>query len=119
MKKISTLFIALSVFGFSINAAMAENPSTVNYDTPVPLEGTVKKENGYPMLYLPSPITAVAKPEDVLYSTYSGAKKLQIVWSGKKLPIGCIKANGQLFGAHTAHHKTDVLLELSSYEPCK
>ncbi|MDO9837443.1 DUF4431 domain-containing protein [Glaesserella parasuis] len=119
MKRLFNLALVISLSSFS-PIILAKNPVSVEYDTKVILEGTVKKESGYPMLYLPSPITAVANPEsEGLYSTVKGAQKLQIVWLGDKLPTGCIIASGVLFGAHTIHHKTDVLIELESFKKCK
>lgn len=112
------VLLAVSLL-ISANYALAANPSSVNYDTSVTLEGTLKVEKGYPMLYLPAPITAVAGANsDGLYDTFNGAKKLQVVWLGNKLPTGCILATGSLFGAHTVDHKTDVLIQLKSYKSC-
>ncbi|MFP4731366.1 hypothetical protein [Pasteurella multocida] len=112
------VLLAVSLL-ISASCVSAANPSSVNYDTSVTLEGTLKVEKGYPMLYLPAPITAVAGADsDGLYDTFKGAKKLQVVWVGNKLPTGCILATGSLFGAHTVDHKTDVLIQLASYKPC-
>jgi len=118
MMKCKVLLTAVSLL-VSAGYVSAANPSSVNYDTPVTLEGTLKVEKGYPMLYLPAPITAVARAgSDGIYATFNGAKKLQVVWVGEKLPAGCMLATGSLFGAHTAAHKTDVLIQLESYKPC-
>lgn len=116
--KLKVLLTAVSLL-VSASYVSAANPSSVDYDTPITLEGTLKVEKGYPMLYLPAPITAVAGANsDGLYDTFSGAKKLQVVWVGEKLPIGCMLATGSLFGAHTVDHKTDVLIQLKSYKSC-
>ncbi|MGR3808212.1 DUF4431 domain-containing protein [Pasteurella testudinis] len=120
MMKKATIAIILStaLFGLS-SVAQAENPIQVDYSTPLTLEGNIKKENGYPMLYLDAPGINVRKGGDSYYSDIDGVRKLQIVWSGEKLPVGCVFAEGTLFGAETAHHKTDVLIELNAYKLCK
>lgn len=117
MKKIiltSALFVAF------INVSFAVNPPKVEYDTPVTLQGEIKKENGYPMLYLPKPIsTVLGADSDGMYNPVERVQKIQIVWTKDKLPTGCVTVKGELFGAHTNHHKTDVLIELTSYQKCK
>lgn len=120
MKKSVISLILCSSFIAPSFASTFSNPKKVEYDTLVTLQGTIKKENGYPMLYLPSPISTVLGSDDEgLYQPVDKAQKIQIVWAKEKLPTGCVQAKGQLFGAHTMHHKTDVLIELQSYKKCK
>ncbi|MGV6989239.1 DUF4431 domain-containing protein [Testudinibacter sp. P80/BLE/0925] len=116
MKKITVVFATL-LCGFSV-FSLADNPTQVNYSTPLTLQGNIKKENGYPMLHLAAPGINLRGGEESFYPNIDGVRKLQIVWSGKKLPVGCVFAEGTLFGAETAHHKTDVLIELKTYKPC-
>ncbi|MBV6540733.1 DUF4431 domain-containing protein [Ursidibacter maritimus] len=117
MKK---LLVSLFLLGSFSTVSFAMNPSKVEYDTPVTLQGTIQKENGYPMLLLTKPIsTVLGADSDGTYNPVERAQKIQIVWTKEKLPLGCVEVKGQLFGAHTAHHKTDVLIELESYKKCK
>ena len=111
--------IALSILT-STSIAMASSIVKVEYDKPVTLQGNIKKENGYPMLYLSKPIsTVLGSDSDGMYNPVDNVNKIQIVWTKEKLPTGCVTVKGELFGAHTAHHQTDVLIDLKSYSKCK
>lgn len=117
MKKLLIPIFLLSSFNTS---AFAVNPNKVEYDTPVTLQGIIQKENGYPMLVLPKPIsTVLGSDSDGMYQPVDKVQKIQIVWTKEKLPVGCVEVQGELFGAHTVHHKTDVLIELKTYKRCK
>lgn len=102
------------------NLSMAAGLDKVEYDKPVTLKGNIQKENGYPMLYLSKPIsTVLGEDSDGMYDAVDNVTKIQIVWFKEKLPTGCVIVKGELFGAHTMHHKTDVLIDLKSYSKCK
>lgn len=80
MMKLKVLLTAVSLL-VSASYVSAANPSSVNYDTSVTLEGTLKIEKGYPMLYLSASITAVAGADsDGLYDTFNGAKPSSLGW---------------------------------------
>ncbi|MDP8185342.1 hypothetical protein [Phocoenobacter skyensis] len=114
------LFVIAGVLSMVSNVGFTKNPTAINYNTDVTLKGYITKTAGYPTLNLKEGITAIATPDNVLYGTEKNVKRMQIAWSkGTKLPTGCVIATGQLYGAHTAHHKTSTLIDLKSYKKCK
>ncbi|KGQ41231.1 DUF4431 domain-containing protein [Gallibacterium anatis] len=120
MKKVLFTMLGISLLGLSYTA----QAKTYVYDKDdVALQGIIKIEKNYPYLYLKQGIDVVPAPNDDLYNPARNVKRMQVVnvnaGPGDKTPTGCQIVKGSLFGAHTAHHKTPVLVWAKSFEKCK
>lgn len=112
---------------FSLTASVV-SAQTVQDNTPVTLKGTLHSKT-FPALdeyhkAATVPVFKLTSPIDFNDTDFGesqrNVKEMQTYSSGQKLPkSGCIVANGTLFSAHTAHHKTPVLFEIQSFKPCK
>lgn len=129
MKK---LVIATLIFGLS-GLSYAK---TYQDNMPVILEGTIQTKTGYgppnygnpktdkkityQVLKLKSPIDF--NDTEGFSGDVSNVREMHSYTLNKSQPLpksGCIVANGILFGAQTAHHRTPVMFEISDFKSCK
>lgn len=123
MKKMLLLlsFISASVF--------AQNPNTVTLEGRVILQEAQTEDSKQPVRYR---VLQLNKPKNLLVSDeysednveISNVQNLQLAGVNAekiyKLPLKTrIKANCELFSAHTGHHFTDVLCTVHSFKVLK
>ncbi|MDA3977685.1 DUF4431 domain-containing protein [Gallibacterium sp. AGMB14963] len=121
MKKTLFTILGISLLGLTYSAQAAK-PYVYDVDK-ITLKGIIKIENDYAYMYLDKSIDVIPQAGDDLYKPAKNVKRMQVVnvnrKPGEKTPTGCQIVKGSLFGAHTAHHKTPVLVWAESFEKCK
>lgn len=125
------------------NNAEPANQSSYKYDESVTITGKIgtetfygapgygenpatdKKENPF-LLILDKPIDVIGdpNPEDDSKESKSGVSKIQLIFDEKAIDMKAhmgtyVRLTGTLFGAHTGHHHTPVLMDVISAVPHK
>jgi hypothetical protein len=144
MKRLLPLFILIAVWSnLHIVASPADGkPNVLHYDERVTLTGKVvsrrfygppnygenpktdSRESQY-ILLLDSAIDVIASKDDPMNETEHGVKKVTlVVFDFKAHPVEPllgrrVEVEGTLFHAHTGHHHTKVLIEVSSIEKAR
>lgn len=126
--------LAVSIPAFAGTKCLAYEPAIVTlrgtlirkaFPGPPNYESVRKgdREEVYWLIRLASPVCVDADPSSDLNSSEKGVKEVQLVMTSygkyKDLVGKRVIATGTLFSAHTAHHRTPVLLTLTTLEQDK